>query len=266
VAVELSPHYPNAVSLFWRAGIPCRVGYATGGDGPLLTHVVPWVEGRHMGEDHVALLPPVIGAARADAGLDGYRLAPMSADATARARDARTRFGINAPYVVIHAGSGSAKRVWPAAHWRTVAHALSADGVQVVLSGFGGDEAALNREIAGGVDGVADLTDRVNWDESRGILANAAAILCANTVAMHLAGAHNVPAVVVMDGTEPAGRWRPPGPHVRVLSQPVPCSPCYLSRGCAAMTCLRGVMPDQVLAAVRSIFKTSGAAAVPARL
>jgi ADP-heptose:LPS heptosyltransferase len=138
--------------------------------------------------------------------------------------------------------------------------------VQVVLSGFGEAEAALNREIGVGIDGVVDLSDRVNWDESRGIFANAAAILCANTVAMHIAGAENVPAVVVMDGTEPTGRWRPPGSHVRVLSQPVPCSPCYLSRGCAAMTCLRGVTPDQVIEAVRPSLRAKDAAAVPARL
>src|SRR4030095_3015555 len=37
-AVDLYAYYPNMAWLMWRAGIPVRVGYRSGGYGPLYTH------------------------------------------------------------------------------------------------------------------------------------------------------------------------------------------------------------------------------------
>src|SRR5258705_9881527 len=60
-AIDLSPYYPNAARLLWSADIPVRIGYVSGGDGPLYTRRLPWRPGRHITEDHrllVAQLAP----------------------------------------------------------------------------------------------------------------------------------------------------------------------------------------------------------------
>ena len=263
-SVELSPHFPSAARLFWHARIPRRIGYATGGGGPLLTTVVPWVAGRHMGDDHLALLSAVTALPISEPRLDAYRLRPMSPEGQEAGRAALQRLGVTArAYAVIHAGSGSPVRVWPVEQWRAVIDALLADGVPVLVSGFGEDEARRNRRICAGMSGAIDITNRVDWDESRSIISNAAVVLCANTMVMHLAAADDAPVVVIMDGTDSPERWRPPGANVVVLTHPVPCSPCFRSHGCATMSCLAGVTPEQVLRASRIFLKAARHAAVP---
>ena len=265
-AVELSPHYPSAARLFRRAGIPRRVGYPTGGGAPLLTHVEQWTPGRTMVDEHLALLDAVISPARPRRVTGGYHLPVASRDSRDRVGELLRERGVSlANYAVIHAGAGADAKVWPAERWREVARAIAAGGTSVVLTGFGAAEAQLNRRIGEGARGIVDLTDRLDWQGMRGVVAGARAVLCADTVAMHLAAADRTPTVAIMTGIWPTDRWRPPVDSVQALSHPVACSPCYRGRGCEHMSCIRHVTPEQVLAAARAhLNASSGAgAAVP---
>ena len=255
-AVELSPHYPSAARLFHAAGIPRRVGYPTGGGASLLTHVVPWVNGRSIAEDHAALLGAVVAPARPTHATGGYHLQPRPHSSASAVEH----------YALIHAGAGADLKIWPAEHWRAVAASLAADGTTVVLTGFGAGEEELNRRIGTGIEGVVDLTNTLDWDGMRDAIAKARVVLCADTVAMHLAAAHHTPAVAIMSGIWPVNRWRPPVESVQGITHPVTCSPCYT--GCGHMSCIRGVTPEQVLAAARAHLSAPGAPShsVPARL
>jgi ADP-heptose:LPS heptosyltransferase len=67
---------------------------------------------------------------------------------------------------------------------------------------------------------------------------------------MHVAAAQRRPCIAIMTGVDDPARWRPLGDHTTVLTDRVPCAPCYRSRGCAAMSCIRGVSTTAVLDAV----------------
>ena len=42
IAIDSYSFFPNSIPLLWQAGIPVRIGYISGGFGPLLTHPIPW--------------------------------------------------------------------------------------------------------------------------------------------------------------------------------------------------------------------------------
>lgn len=43
ISVDLCFHFPNLAPLMWRAKIPSRIGFATAGCTPLLTHPTAWI-------------------------------------------------------------------------------------------------------------------------------------------------------------------------------------------------------------------------------
>ena len=96
-----------------------------------------------------------------------------------------------------------------------------------------------------------DLFTGTTWNEFRQVLSGARATISVDTVAAHLSAAEGTPTIVVMTGMDDPARWRPLGRHVTVLTERVPCSPCYLPNGCAAMSCIVEVTTDSVLAATR---------------
>lgn len=249
VALDLSPYYPNASELLWRAGIPVRVGYTSGGGGPRYTHALTWVPGRHVAGDHQVLL----GALRpeaVDASLPGYDLPPVPEEAARSAARTASNAGLTSrTYVVLHTGAGTRIKEWPAAQWRAIASALTARGVRVALTGAGPAQQALTASLASGLEGAANLCGQLGWDEFRWTLANARAVLSVDTVAMHLAAAAGTPTVAIMTGVDDPARWQPLGQAVTVLTERVSCAPCHRSRGCQAMTCIRSVTPAAVLAA-----------------
>jgi ADP-heptose:LPS heptosyltransferase len=154
-------------------------------------------------------------------------------------------------YVVLHMGSGRERKTWQPANWAEVARQLLADGAAIVLTGAGEADAARTRDLVSRVRGVVNLCDRLSWNELRYVLAHARATISVDTAAAHLSAAEGTPTTVLMTGMDDPSRWRPIGDHVTVLSERVPCWPCYKANGCAAMSCIAGVTPDVVLAAAR---------------
>ena len=43
-AIDLYYFFPNCIPLLWQAGVRTRIGYASGGFGPLLTHALDWTD------------------------------------------------------------------------------------------------------------------------------------------------------------------------------------------------------------------------------
>lgn len=57
LAIDLHPYFPNAIPLLFKAKIPARIGYSTGGFSNLLTESVSWsVKQISMGRRHLNLL------------------------------------------------------------------------------------------------------------------------------------------------------------------------------------------------------------------
>ena len=259
VAIDLCQFFPNRSEILHRAGIPVRVGYDSGGGGPLLTVGRPWRETRdHAIEHHLHLLrewhPPLrAGAAR-------YDLPPITAaDAAAAAALLRDR-GVTSPYIVIHPGTGNLLKAWPVEHWEALLRRLAgAPGeLKVVLTGAGHADRLIAQRLTRTFPEVTSLCDATSWGVFRGVLAGARAVVGADSVAAHVAAAEGVPSLSLMAAMGDPQHWRPLGPLASILTAEVPCAPCFRSRGCHAMSCIRNIRPDEAFLVVQSALDQSG--------
>jgi ADP-heptose:LPS heptosyltransferase len=139
---------------------------------------------------------------------------------------ARTRLGAS-PYVVLHPGSGSRRKNWPAREWIAVLDRLiAASDVRVVVTAGPADTEAVAALVQAAA-GRPALQERFTMLEEA-LLAQLAAVIEQSALYLgndsgvsHLAAAVGVPTLAVFGPTDPAV-WRPRGPRVRVLGGTVP--------------------------------------------
>lgn len=222
--IDLYPYYPNSIYLGYLANIPVRVGFTSGGFGPLLTHALDFEEKRGHLTDHYAALLRLIG-------VDGV-FRPKLKDVIPKTGD----------YILLHPGTGHAAKQWPVNYWRELLNLLLHEGGQrVVMTGYG--EKALVDQIIGDFKGVENLCDQLSFDELLSVVRGAKQVICGDTVVGHIATAYQVPKRILYSGINDYKLW-----HQKedILMREVSCAPCKRKNGCAAKTCLRGLFPKQV--------------------
>jgi ADP-heptose:LPS heptosyltransferase len=161
------------------------------------------------------------------------------------------------PYIVVHPGASATARAWPAEHCAALVAMLSAQGWLAVVTGSE-NERALTGFVAG-ADGL-DLGGRVSFAELAQVIRGAGVIVVGNTGPAHLAAAVGTPVVSLFAPTVPASAWRPYRvPHIVLGNQSAPCRNTR-ARTCpiAGHPCLRGVTPDEVMAAAVYLAQISG--------
>jgi ADP-heptose:LPS heptosyltransferase len=254
VAIDLYPYFPPAAPLFWQARIPIRCGFTSGGFGPLLTHPVPWVYQAksisQYGGDLVAAL--WAEAAPATGHLAPYW--PSTPGLATPSEEPPTHAPLmDAPYVVLHIGTGAAWKEWPEDRWRELVQRWPADAPRLVICGRGEEEVARARRIAdAGPPGRSVLFIDRPWRDFAALLAGAAGLICLESAACHLAAAFSLPTVAIYSGVNEHRLWGPDNPNARLLTSRTACAPCHRA-GCATMACIRGVSTDEVLAAIGSL-------------
>jgi ADP-heptose:LPS heptosyltransferase len=158
------------------------------------------------------------------AGYDSWEQAPWlpaePADARAALAALAAAGGARPPgrYALLHPGSGSGRKNWPAPNWREVVRALGIAGELVVVAGPADDAALAALEAAWADAGWARprVLPPLRLGTLAGVLAQAALYLGNDSGVSHLAAAGGAPSVAVFGPTDPA-IWRPRGPHVRAL-------------------------------------------------
>jgi ADP-heptose:LPS heptosyltransferase len=246
VAIDLGSHFPPVSPLFFAARIPVRVGFTSGGLGPLLTHRVTWVQESRPISDYPrdllrALWPEMT----------------LADDAFAPCYPGHPRTPLLHPlqegrYIVVHMGTGAVHKEWPDENWIAVVTALAQSGLQLVAVGSGKREVERANRVAAALPlGVITLVMNRPWAEYVGVIARAKHLICLDSSSAHVAAAFAVSTTAIYPGIVDSGQWGPWNPNARMLTAQVGCSPCYLNSGCAAMACIRGVTPEQVINAVR---------------
>jgi ADP-heptose:LPS heptosyltransferase len=237
VAIDLRHYFGNAIPLLWRAGIPVRIGYSSGGFGAMLTHPLRWrCADRHVVEYFADLL----------------RVLPIGAENFAELRltlggDGALPRGLpHGPFVLLHMGTGAACKEWPLANWQELTRRLLASSHTVVLTGQGAKERRRCQRVALDSPRCVNVCDRLSWNEYVAVVRHARGVIAVDSLAGHVAAAVGTPCVVIGNGINHPAHWRPLGVS-RVLLHPVPCAPCYRPSGCATMDCVRGISVDQVL-------------------
>ena len=248
----LPPSFATALTLV-LSGVRHRVGFAADGRGFLLSAALPSRDLRqeHLSENYLRLGREMIVR---------LRLEQPTAEAAAprpivfdNERDslATILFTHEVPKdgyaVVLPVAVYGPTKHWPADKYRELVGKLRRD-VPVVLAG-GQAARALCDAVAKGLSGVTNLAGSTTLGELFALLEKARVVLANDSGAPHVAAALGAPVVVIFGSTSPT--WtRPLGRSVRVVCEPVHCSPCFLRECPTQLECYQGITPDRVLAEV----------------
>ena len=243
-----------AALLCHLAGVPRRAAHCRENPYALLTDWVPEPEPQRLGRHEVRRqldLVAALGVPAPDSPLAVQ--IPESARARARATLADAGVDGDSAWAVVHPGATAPSRRYPAEAWAQVCRALTADhGLQLVFTGDSGESEAVDRVRSLAGDAGPSLAGRLDLAQLAALVDEAPLLLAGNTGPVHLAAAVGTPVVDLYALTNPQHTpWMVPS---RVLSNDVPCRWCYRSV-CPEghHLCLRGVAPEQVVAAAREL-------------
>jgi heptosyltransferase-2 len=260
---DLAVLLPNAFApalVAFAARVPLRVGHATDGRGPLLTHPLAVPEWRGRRHEVFYYLDVVAGLERALRGstsvaLDGLR-APLteivvSAERLEAARALLRSRGVrlDRPVVALCPGSTNSRaKRWPAERFAALADLLAEKaGAQVLLVG--------SREELGVSEAVSGMTRRppvlltgqTELAETVALLGVADLLVTNDTGPAHVAAALARPVVVIFGPTDPL-TTRPLSPLAELVREPPECAPCMLRDCPIDHRCMTAVTPEAVFA------------------
>lgn len=240
IAIDTYHFIQNVIPLLWLARIPVRIGYTSGGFGSLLTHAYSWTaRNRHLFEYHLDLLRPLGLTSDLRAG----------ARPTIGQRRNVERVTLPQDYIVLHPASGAVFREWPLEKWSLLARKLEGEGWRLVFTGRGEREQENVRMIHSMCRASIDLCGLLSWDQFVSVVESARLLVGVESTAGHMAAAVSTPCVVIYSGTTNTSQMCPFGEGVRTITHPMPCAPCFRTRGCSGMECIRNVTVDTVFEA-----------------
>jgi len=179
LAIALSPFFPNAIDLLWQAKIPQRIGYESGGFGPLLTTALPWKAGTHILEGHKALL----------------RCAPLHIENFAS--DVPILKKNTSNDVVVHMGSMGRHKEWRAEDWLPLIAHFAEEKIPVVFTGQGERENTRIQKIIQQTGWGKNLCDQLEWNQFCSTLQKARLVVSVDSVASHLAAQLGTQVIVI---------------------------------------------------------------------
>lgn len=260
VAIDMRAWFGNYIHELWIAQIPVRIGFDRIGPGALLTHPISYrYSQRHealLQSDLLRILPIESQAFRPIS----FSLPPAS-DVTIRAtKKFLSDLGITGDqFVVIHPGTGGpAARNWPIDHWRELVRRLTKDGHRVLFTGKGAKESSIIDAIEQGNSlRCYNACNRADWATLVEIIRMAAIVYAPETSVGHVAAAVGTPSISIYGGVIDHLVWGPLGDRNIVLTNDIPCSPCFRSEGCAHMECIRGVSAESAFEAGMEMMATA---------
>ncbi len=238
------------------AGCPVRIGFANGREGSPLFYshqvVVPTPEMHAV--DRYLLVADVLGAPRSATPQFRFMISPADREQVAVVLG---RAGVRAgsPWIAMNVSARWPTKRWPLESYAAVADRLHQDGTgPVVLIGGPDDRADAQRMKAlVKTSSLMDVTGLTPLGLLPALLHGASVLVTNDSGPMHVAAAVGTPVVALFGPTSPV-RTGPHGTQHRVLTHPLPCSPCFSRRCLHAVDreCLTGIAPAQVVEAVRS--------------
>jgi ADP-heptose:LPS heptosyltransferase len=151
-------------------------------------------------------------------------------------------------YVCVHPGAQLPSRRWLAERFATVADALAARGLRVVLTGTA-SERSITHAVADAMRAPAtDLAGKTTLGALAALVDGARLVVANDTGVRHVAAARATPYVAVACGSD-VRRWAPRGPAQRLLHAEVACRPCGHVRCPVGHACASLIESAPVIAA-----------------
>jgi heptosyltransferase-2 len=246
--VALPPSFSAALALF-AGRVPHRLGFAGEGRSFLLGHALPatGLRGEHLSENYLRLGRAMVNRLGLEEGGDGGypAIAVFDGERESMRRILRSHGVANGDYAVVAPGAiyGPTKH-WPVDKYRALLAKLR-DEITVVLAG-GSAERGVCAALADGLSGVYSVAGGTSLGEFFALVERSRLLVGNDSGASHVAASLGVPVVTIFGSTSP--QWtRPLGAGVRVVREPVHCSPCFLRRCPTALECYAGIGADRVL-------------------
>ena len=167
----------------------------------------------------------------------------------------RRNLQYNPSKIIIHPGSGSRKKCWPISNFVKVALSMAANGKQPEFI-FGPAEYDLYERFLK-LDTVNATVHKIEQlTELAGLIKTGGGFIGNDSGVSHLAAFIGLPTVAVFGPSDPE-IWKPMGRAVTVVRPDLECSPCFETGtvGCEEMECVRGITPEDVLAAFYGLIR-----------
>ena len=206
---------------FDRETNPFRHRWAYTGSAPITN---AFYVSRHITETYLALLPAAgIPIVSRDVRLvprpqDQGAVAPLVGNPPPEIRHPKS------PRVLLHPGSRSPYRLWPAERFAEVCDRLQDElGVQVFVVSGAGEQALVKQIREHARMHVIALEQRLTVGQFAALLTHFDVLLCHDSGPMHIAAAVGTP-VVALFGSQNAAIWHPLGENHTVLQTALPCA------------------------------------------
>lgn len=240
---------PDCIDLTWRAGIPFRAAFRQNLLAFFATHGVRCSEGDTFlteGARQVRLLR-ALGVEEPHLRLRKACL-PESDAAAVEELEAifRQQDLTLSRYCLVHIGAAAPARELPLRFWRELVDLLPRD-TAVVFTGQGDREAKNISALSEGLKNCINACGKLSWKGLVEAVRHAGRVYSVDTSIVHIAAAVGTPIQVVATGINGVARWRPDCATATVWTNHVSCSPCLQQNGCPEMTCLRGILPTDLL-------------------
>lgn len=255
---DLALLFPNSFApalVAALARVPVRVGYATQGRAPLLTHRVGVPEWR--GERHEVFYYLNLVAELERRLYGASTVEAREPDATLNVADARLREARlllsehgarpGRPLVAICPGSTNSRaKRWPAERFAAVAEMLMERiGAEVVLVGAA-EELEISEEVARACAArPVVLTGRTDLAQTAAVLQASNLLVTNDTGPAHVAAAVGCAVVVIFGPTNPV-TTRPFSDSAEVVRRPPDCAPCMLRDCPIDHRCMTAITPEDV--------------------
>src|SRR5713101_6966394 len=302
VAINLRPDFWWGAALLYLARIPRRVGYALEPGKPFLTNALPFQSPEHATISNLRLASAAlqsIGYPTLNAPYTPERYPLSFIPTTDERKWATTRLqndGIppsyvgaglapalenlparenlpdleslvrenQAPFIMIHPGSGAAVKLWRTEGWASCADALTklltrATSVRIMLTGSKNERPMLE-EIANSMQSPAILVTDATIGQLAALQAIALLVLSVDSGPLHLAVSQGTPTIQLFGPTDPRifGPWGKHKRHIVLASThrcpSCPTIPCgrldFLPQEITDHPCVRLISERQVLAAI----------------
>jgi ADP-heptose:LPS heptosyltransferase len=247
-----TPHV--AAYVCYLAGIPLRAGESKEfGGGTLSTELRDTPDTAHQVDRNLHLVQ-ALGFSEVDPALE-IGIPDASRESVAR-RLWNAGITPDHPLALLHPGASAAARRYPATRFGNVADLLLSRGWSLVVTGSE-RERDLLQSVAGESDAIPVLTD-LSIQEFAALVARASAVVCGNTLPLHLAEATGTPVVALYSGTDLISQWGPRFTPSRLLQRATECAPCYRFTCPIGLPCL-DVDPEEVVTAIEALVQLAPA-------